>query len=238
MPRIARVVAVDTPHHITQRGNNRQDVFFTDGDREFYLDGLRDQSDRYALRIMAFCLMTNHVHLVAIPTREDSLAKALGRTHYYHSRSINALHGRSGHLWQNRFYSCPLDEGHYWAAARYVERNPVRAKMVRRAEAYAWSSAKAHVDGKDPHGILDLTNWPGPWRGESWRETLQSVEEDVLLAQLRRSTHKGRPLGTDSFLSRLEAALGRRLRAAPVGRPKKDGVKQLPPARRRRRRRR
>ncbi len=232
MPRIARVVAVDTPHHITQRGNNRQDVFFTDGDREFYLDGVRDHSDRYGLRIMAFWLMTNQVHL-AIPTREDSLASAGP-----HALLSFALHGRSGHLWQNRFYSCPLDEGHYWAAARYVERNSVRAKMVRRAEAYAWSSAKAHVDGKDPHGILDLTNWPGPWRGESWRETLQSVEEDVLLAQLRRSTHKGRPLGTDSFLSRLESALGRRLRAAPVGRPKKDGAAHSPPTRRRRRRRR
>ena len=112
MPRTARIAIRDVPHHITQRGNNRQDVFFVDDDRRVYLSLLKEQADKYGLEILGWCLMTNHIHLIGRPADEDSLAKALGRTHFRYTQYINRLHGRSGHLWQNRFYSCPLGREH------------------------------------------------------------------------------------------------------------------------------
>ncbi|KPJ53893.1 MAG: transposase, partial [Planctomycetes bacterium DG_58] len=145
MTRIARVAIPDVVYHITQRGNNRQDVFFVEDDRRVYLELLAEESDRYALRVLGYCLMTNHIHLVAVPQTKHSLAKAVGRTHWRYTRYVNGLHRRSGHLWQNRFFSCGLDEKHTVAAMRYVEQNPVRAKIVRKPWRYAWSSSAAHV---------------------------------------------------------------------------------------------
>lgn len=104
MPRAARVVAVGAPHHITQRGNNRQGVFLVDEDRRFYLETLREDSRRYGLRILGYCLMTNHVHLVAVPEGDNTLARAMQRTHSRYAQRFNRLYGRSGHLWQNRFF--------------------------------------------------------------------------------------------------------------------------------------
>ena len=131
MPRQARVVIPGLPHHVTQRGNNRFDVFFTDDDRLGYLGLLREQCAKYGVRILGYCLMTNHIHLVAIPAREESLNLGVGRTHFIYTQIINRLHGRSGHLWQGRFHSCPMDDAYTVTAMRYVERNPVRAKMTR-----------------------------------------------------------------------------------------------------------
>jgi putative transposase len=138
------------PHHIVQRGNNRQDVFFVDDDRRAYLDMLAEQSERFGLTLLAYCLMTNHAHIVAVPRDESVLAKAVGRTHWLFSQYVNRLHRRSGHLWQNRFFSCTLDEPHLWQACAYVERNPVRARLVRLAWRYPWSSAAVHVGGGVP----------------------------------------------------------------------------------------
>ena len=129
---MARVVVPGEPHHITQRGNNRQDVFFTDEDRRFYLETLKERSERYGVKILGYCLMTNHVHLVAVPRAAESLSKGIGGTHLQYARYVNRLHGRSGHLWQGRFFSIPLDAAHAVFAVRYVERNPVRARMVRK----------------------------------------------------------------------------------------------------------
>jgi putative transposase len=109
MPRSARIVIPDVPHHVTQRGNNGQDVFFTDDDRRTYLATLRDRCEAADVRVLGYCLMTNHVHLIVVPSHEDGLAEAIGRTHFVHTQYVNRLHGRSGHLWQGRFYSCPLD---------------------------------------------------------------------------------------------------------------------------------
>ena len=133
-------------HHVTQRGNNRQDVFFVDDDRRVYLELLAQQAPRFGLSVQGYCLMTNHVHL---------LAKTLGRTHFLYTQYVNRLHGRSGHLWQNRFYSCALDEPQQWAALGYVERNPVRARLVRLAWRYEWSSAAAHCGvNRDSHPLF------------------------------------------------------------------------------------
>lgn len=107
MPRVARIVLPGQPHHITQCGNNRQDVFFVDDDRQVYLDFLQAHCELYGFTVLGYCLMSNHIHLVGTPTREDSLAKAIGRTHFRYSQYINRMHRRSGHLWQNRFFSLP-----------------------------------------------------------------------------------------------------------------------------------
>ncbi len=220
MPRVARVVVSGAPHHITQRGNNRQDVFFVDDDRRAYLAFLKAKSEIYGLEILGYCLMTNHVHLVAIPRTEDSLAKAIGRTHFAYTHYINQLHGRSGHLWQNRFYSCMLDEPHLWTAMSYLERNPVRAKIVRAPWRYPWSSASAHTGGRDSSELLDLNAWKAEWSPAKWKRELHRPEDQARTDQLRHSTHTGRPLASDRWLSKLERKIGRRLRPNPVGRPK------------------
>jgi putative transposase len=224
MPRLARVVMTGSPHHVTQRGNNAQDVFFVDDDRRAYLAFLQAQSARFGLSLDAYCLMGNHVHLVAVPRRPDSLARAIGRTNWLYSQYVNRLHGRSGHLWQNRFYSCPMDELHYWTAVCYVERNPVRAGLARMPWRYPWSSAAAHCGEAGPDGLpglLDLERWRSMTGGRDWRDSLRQGLADREEKELRRCTLTGRPLGTDSFLSKLETVLGRRLRAMPVGRPRK-----------------
>jgi len=221
MPRIARAVAVGVPHHVTQRGNNRQDVFFVNEDRTAYLHFLKTHAERFDLVIYGYCLMTNHVHLIVVPETDDALSKAIGRTHYDYTRYVNRLHGRSGHLWQNRFFSCPLDESHYWTAMSYVERNPVRAKMVRKAWRYPWSSAPAHVTGEDVVGLLDLSEWRTKKDRDDWAHHLSEAQDRETVAVIRSCLRTGRPLGSDTFISKIETFVGRRLRAAPVGRPKR-----------------
>jgi len=226
MGRVARIVIPGEPHHATQRGNNRQDVFFVDEDRRVYLRLLTEESDKHGLEIHAYCLMTNHVHLVGTPAKEASLAKALGRTHWRYTQYVNRLHGRSGHLWQNRFYSCALDEAHFWAALKYVERNPVRAKLVRKPWRYRWSSAAAHTGADDATGLLALDQWYSMVSESEWRETLVEAEDEEMLSALRAKTHTGHPLGSDNFLSKLERILGCRLRPLPRGRPRKEAKKR------------
>ncbi len=246
MTRVARIVMPERPHHITQRGNNRQDVFFVPDDYEAYLEILREQSERYGLDVHAYCLMTNHIHLVATPHGGDSLAKAVGRTHWIYARLVNRLHGHSGHLWQNRFHSCALDRDHFWRAIAYVERSPVRARLHRKAWLYPWSSAAAHcgdrerpaataktgtatrlaVPAFDATGLLDLQRWRKMMDADEWRAELTRAEDPATLAQLRTQTGRGRPLGGDSFLSKVEKFVGRRVRPLPVGRPKKERIKR------------
>ena len=224
MPRLARTVVAGCAHHITQRGNNRQDVFFVDDDRHVYLQLLGDQARKYGLDIVGYCLMGNHVHIVAIPQTEDSLAKAIGRTHFRYTQYINRFHKRSGHLWQGRFYSCPLDEPHFWLAMRYVELNPIRARICRKPWRYEWSSAAVHVDAKARSELLNLPRWYDMISDEQWRKELNAKIDEAKLSRLRANTHTGRPLGTDSFISKLEKLLGRRVRPLPVGRPTKKRI--------------
>lgn len=220
MPRVARLVIPGVPHHVTQRGNNRETVFFEEEDRRCYLDRLRENADRYGLTVWAYCLMPNHVHIVGTPGDEESLAKAVGRTNFRYAQYLNRRLRRSGHVWQNRFYSCALEEVHLWRAIRYVERNPVRARMVRVPWRYPWSSAAAHVGASDGGGLLDLNAWREAWKASRWRAQLcESNEEQE--AVVRRRTYTGRPWGTEPFLDRLERRLERRVRALPVGRPRR-----------------
>lgn len=233
MPRVARVVAVGVPHHVTQRGNNRQDVFFTDDDRRFYLHALREQTQRFDVTVTAYCLMTNHVHLVATPRRADALARAIGRTHWLYARYVNHLHGRTGHLWQNRFHSCALDAEYEVAAVRYVERNPVRSRLVRVPWRYKWSSAAAHVGEPDGSGMLTLSAWRRRYAPAQWRTIVCDPLDDELANRLRTAMRRGRPLGSDVFVTKLEALLGRRLRTLPRGRPRKKTKNNKTASRRR-----
>ena len=181
--------------------------------------------------------MPNHVHLVATPKREDALNFAVGRTHFIYTQYINRLHGRSGHLWQGRFHSCPMDDEHAVRAMRYIERNPVRAKLTRVPWTYPWSSATAHIEpigdcakrpkrgGNGPAPLLDLKAWNGLVPGIDWKEMLTHADDEETLATLRLNTQTGRPLASDLVLTKLERALGRRLRPLPVGRPRKEGRK-------------
>ena len=148
MARLARVVAPGRPHHVTQRGNRRQQTFFSDGDYREYLALLGQWCTEYGVRVWAYCLMPNHVHLILVPPSEDALCRAVGETHRRYTRHVNFREGWRGHLWQGRFASFVMDEPHLLAAARYVERNPVKAKLVRKAENWPWSSAAAHAGGQ------------------------------------------------------------------------------------------
>lgn len=229
MPRNARVVIPGVAHHVTQRGNNRQDVFFVETDRQVFLQYLREAAQRFVLQLEGYCLMTNHIHLVVTPAREDSLALALKRVNQLYAQYVNRLHGRSGHVWQNRFFSCPLDPEHLGRVLIYVERNPVRARLCRDAWQWPWSSAAAHCGGDDPSALLDLASWTREMDPLKWRQRLTRPEDDRLVRSLRLATSRGRPLGSDTFIAKLETRLGRRLRPLPRGRPRKTSAKGTMP---------
>jgi putative transposase len=149
MPRIARIVAPGHPYHVTQRGNYRQAIFRNDEDRARYLSWVNEYSRKFHLSVWAYCLMDNHVHFIVQPREEKSLAKVFSVAHMRYAQYFNKERKASGHLWQGRFYSCLLDEPYLMAAMRYVDRNPVRAKMVKSPSQWKWSSAAAHIGGTD-----------------------------------------------------------------------------------------
>lgn len=219
MPRTARIVLPGFPHHITQRGNNQQDVFFVDADRAEYLRLLNKHSLQYSFEVLGYCLMSNHVHIIGTPQTEQSLAQAIGRTNLIYTQYLNRLHNRTGHLWQNRFFSCALDERYFWTALRYVECNPVRAKLSRFPWSYPWSSASVHVGKPDRMHLINTKHWQTLAKGLNWRDILrQRTDDQDFKTFVDRHLH-GRPLGSDSFLSKLEAKIGHRLRPRSVGRP-------------------
>jgi putative transposase len=222
MSRLARVVAAGLPDQITQRGNYRQNVFCNDGDRTTYLGLISEYCKPARLRLIGYCLMTNHVHLIVVPEREDSLARGLGQAHCRYAHCVNARLRSTGHLWQNRFYSTVMDESHLLAAMRYVERNPVRAGMVADAAGYRWSSAMAHLTGLDVTGSLDLGYWAARIGPEEWRSELGVTEEPDELAAIRAQTAAGRPLGSKEFVAELGRKMRRVLEPRAIGRPRKS----------------
>jgi putative transposase len=222
MPRSARVVIPGTSHHVTQRGNNREDVFHHDDDRRAYVAFLRAQSRKYGLQVLGWCLMGNHVHLVVRPLDEISLARTLGRAHLIYAQYYNQKYERSGHLWQNRYYSCPLGPEHFWRALRYIEQNPLRAGLIRRPWDYEWSSAAAHAEGRDEHRLIDLAYWREASSELDWRQVLSEEQDEDEMEAIRRNTYAGYPLGDNLFVEKLETRLHRRLRPLARGRPKKN----------------
>lgn len=224
MPRTARIVVPDLPYHITQRGNYRQEVFEDNEDRLSYLSWIDDYSKQYKLSIYAYCLMDNHVHFIVIPREEDSLAKVFSISHMRYSQYFNKKKKASGHLWQGRFYSCVMDEDYFVTTLRYVERNPVRAGIVRKPWQWKWSSAGEHTG--QGSGIINLEKITTliDTSVEEWKEYIDSVENEEEVVSIRKHTMLGRPLGTKDFVSKLGKRLGRVLSILPRGRPKKKST--------------
>lgn len=218
MARIARVVAPGLPHHITQRGNRRLPTFFEMGDYGEYLSLMATWCAKFDVDVWAYCLMPNHVHLVVVPQSEDGLRRAIGEAHRRYTSMINFREEWRGHLWQGRFASFVMDQNHLLAAARYIEMNPVRAGLSRGPAGYEWSSARAHLNGRDDRlvkvaPLLEMVpNWSGFLRKKDNRET-----SDLL----RRHEKTGRPLGDVPFVKRLEERLSRSLTKQKPG-PKKE----------------
>jgi len=205
--RISRAVAPGLPHHVTQRGNRRQQTFFSDEDYRAYIDLMHEWCTRYSVAIWGYCLMPNHIHLVAVPETEDGLALAIGEAHRRHTRLINFREGWRGHLWQGRFSSYAMDEQYLLACIRYVELNPVRAKLVATPTEWCWSSARAHAAGCDDS--LVTTAPLCAMVGMTWEEFLSVEPSELDVAALHRHEHSGRPLGAPGFLDRVENQLER-----------------------------
>jgi putative transposase len=220
MARLARAVAAGMPHHVTQRGNRRQQVFFGEGDYIAYRDLLAEGCRKAGVGVWAYCLMPNHVHLILVPPAADGLRAALGEAHRRYTRLVNLREGWRGYLWQGRFASFVMDEPHLLACARYIEFNPVRAGLVAQPEDWPWSSAAAHLAGRDdalvetaPLAAL-VPDWPGLLAGE-----LDGAERD----RIRAHERTGRPLGDAGFVGDLERRLGRSLaRRKPGPKPQQD----------------
>jgi len=218
MARIARFVVPDVPHHVTQRGNRRERVFFGDDDYELYKDLLAEQCRKQGVACWAYCLMPNHVHLILVPDRAESLGRALGETHRRYSGAINARLRVTGHLFQSRYGSVAMDEEHLLAAARYVSLNPVRARLVAHAADWRWSSVGAHLAGSDDRlvrvaPLLERS-------GGRFADLIETPAAAEAMAVLRAAETIGRPIGGSPFLDAIAARLGR------DPRPKKRGPKR------------
>lgn len=220
MPRIGRIAVKNYPHHITQRGNYRHMVFIDKPDYEKYLGWLDMYARKYSLLFIAYCLMPNHIHYIAIPEKDDSMAKTFNTCHMRYSQYFNRKKGSFGHLWQGRFYSCVLDEPHLYAAIRYIENNPVRAHLAKTAEDWDWSSARYHITGEK--SILALTNVNKYIEINNWRDYLRQTDNCGAIANIKANTLTGRPLGNDAFVTRIERIFNLRLRPLARGRPRKE----------------
>ncbi|MGN6496207.1 MAG: transposase [Tsuneonella sp.] len=232
MARLPRVVIPHVPHHITQRGNRRLPIFFTDDDRNLYLELVAAACVESGTRCLAWCLMDNHVHLILVPQSADGLRATLAEAHRRYTRHINFREGWRGYLFQGRFASYPMDEPHLIAAIRYVENNPVAARMVDRAEDWPWSSARSHVAGRRVKGdvLTDVEALAEHVR--NWRAMLRHGAElgdsdaagEALAEQIEARLRTGRPLGSEEWIEKQEAAIGRDLRPGRPG-PKPRGLK-------------
>ena len=219
MARIARVIAPGYPHHITQRGNRRQQTFFYDDDYKTYIGLMSEWCKKHKVEIWAYCLMPNHVHIIAVPESEEGLRVAIGEAHRRYTRHINFREGWRGHLLQGRFASFPMDESYLLAAIRYVELNPVRAKIVKEPWAYPWSSTQAHITGVDDK-LVEVT--PLLEMVKDWKGFLSSGIHEKEIEELREHERTGRPLGSERFVKKLERTLDRILHKQKPGRKKGD----------------
>lgn len=222
MSRIARVVAPGYPHHVTQRGNRRQKTFFNDGDFELYLQLMKEWCDKCGVEIWSYCLMQNHVHLVAVPQDAAGLGRALGMAHWHYTLFVNAREGWKGCLWQGRFASYIMDEAYLCAAVRYIEYNPVRAGLVAHPCEYIWSSVRNRLSGQAdplvrPARLNEILALRDPFA--NWDLKKEEIEK------IKTHSSTGRPLGGEEFITVLEGRLGRRLAKQRPG--PKPGKKEL-----------
>lgn len=213
MARRPRIIIPGWAHHVTQRGNHRQCVFFRDEDRVDYLRLLKEHFVNYQLSTIGYCLMSNHIHCVVIPPKEEALSCAVGRLHQDFSRLQNIRLGLTGHLWQNRFFSCPVQFDRIWEVLAYVELNPVRARLVEHPSQWPWSSAQAHLSGLDKSGVLQMDLWQQHFDGTSWAKFLESARSRrQVVDSIRAATSAGRFWGSKEVARELERLLGRPVR--------------------------
>lgn len=219
MPRIARVIVPGYPHHIVQKGTGGTKIFCDDKDRTFFLKQLMEWSVRTMVKVWAYCLMATHFHLLLVPSDKESLGRCMHGLTTVYAQSFNPKYERKGRLWQNRYFSCPVDFGeHLWTAARYIERNPVRAKLIVTPEEWEWSSARFHVQGtKDRFGAT-LSEW---LEEKDMREYSIFLKGEGREDDVRKATSTGRPFGDLAFYHKLEKLLGKSLLPKKGGRPKK-----------------
>jgi putative transposase len=223
MPRRPRIIALGLPHHITQRGNFKEVVFESGKDYEKYIAWLGKYSGEYGLTILAYCLMPNHVHFIAIPKKADSLARTFNTAHMRYAQYLNKKMRRSGHVWQGRFFSCVVDQGHLIMAARYIERNPVRAGLVSAPWEWKWSSARAHVSGgKHVLKMGNLFDYIDMSLSE-WKKYISTSDDKNEMEQIQKHTLVGRPLGNGEFIEKLQSKLGLIFSSLHRGRPRKEG---------------
>lgn len=215
MARLARLVIPGIPHHVTQRGNGRAQTFFSDGDYAVYRDLLATSCRAADVEIWAWVLMPNHVHLILTPADEDGLRRALASVHRRYAGHIHTRFQRTGHFWQGRFGAVAMDEAHLYAALRYVALNPVRARLVDRAEDWRWSSLHAHLSGAED-GVTTLS--PVMERYPHFAELLANGDDPEAFDRLRKAETIGRPIGEDRFIAQLEARTGRALKPGKRGR--------------------
>lgn len=217
MARMARVVVPGAAHHVVQRGNRRQQTFFSDADYRYYLDLLAKASAGGGLSVWAYCLMPNHVHLIVVPESPTSLASVIGEVHRRYTRMVNFRENWRGFLWQGRFSSFPMDGRHVVAAARYILLNPLRARLVERLRDWPYSSLETHLRGDDAFvNVKGLAAYV-----EDWKSFVRTDATDEEMKRFRLHARSGRPLGSQSFVRRIESLVGRALRAGRPGRPQK-----------------
>lgn len=222
MARLPRFVLPGHPHHVTQRGNRRERTFFEDGDYALYLDLLADAAGRAGVEIWSYCLMPNHVHIIAVPADPDGLRRTFRTVHRHYTGYINARLRVTGHLWQGRFSSVAMDEAHLVAALRYVALNPVRARLVARAQDWRWSSTRALVAGEDDHVV---TVAPALARTGDFSAFLSAdFDEAFTYAALRKAETIGRPVGSPAWLADMEQRTGLKLQPGKRGRKRKVAI--------------
>jgi len=220
MPRIARIVGIGYPHHIIQRGNNRQDIFFDQEDRRLYLKWLEKYSLECSCTVHAYCLMKNHVHLLVVPKNNSSLAKTMQKLSLRFTQHINKKYKRTGRLWECRFYSALVDkESYLWSVGRYIERNPVRAKIISKPDEYQWSSAKANASGKRMGFIKSI--WEDDTEREGYIAFLNNPDKEDEIEVIKKSTISGKPIGSKEFLNQMLETLGVTINTRSKGRPRK-----------------
>lgn len=191
MVRKARIVIADQPHHITQRGNNKELIFYDDYDRKKYLLLISEYAEKFSLRIVAYCLMDNHVHFIVVPHSLETLSKNFHAVNLRYAQYFNNKTDRIGHLWEGRFYSCFLNEKHLVAALRYVERNPCRKKIVRKPWEWPWSSASEHTGRSKSLIKLDEFRRYLDVSCSEWEKFIDEEEKKELLGVIRKHTRNG-----------------------------------------------
>ncbi|MEA3404220.1 MAG: transposase [Pseudomonadota bacterium] len=227
MPRKSRFFLPDVPNHVVQRGRNRDPIFFESTDYYFYLDKLRDALDKYQVSLHAYVLMTNHVHLLMSAPTDNAISQVMQFVGRHYVPYVNKKYGFSGSLWEGRFKSSLIESEHYLLACmRYIELNPLRARMVQAPDNYVFSSYHANALSEPsllitPHSEFIKLSDNLLVRGQYYAELFNQILSDDLMEDIRRGTASGTPIGTHYFKEKIESTLGRKVGQTHRGRPRK-----------------